>query len=162
MPIRIGEGLDRHRLVEGRELWLGGLRIAHSHGLEGHSDGDVALHALCNALLGALALGDLGQHFSDRDPRHRNRKSSDFVQAVIAQVHAAGYRLGNADLTIMAEAPMLAPHVLAMRAQIALLCEVDVDRISVKATRGEGVGPEGRGEAMTAHAVVLLFEKKDV
>jgi 2-C-methyl-D-erythritol 2,4-cyclodiphosphate synthase len=160
MSIRIGEGLDRHRLAAGRELWLGGVRVEHTHGLLGHSDGDVALHALCNALLGALALGDLGQHFADSDPRHRNRASSDFVQAVIARVHAAGYRLGNADLTIMAEAPMLAPHASTMRARIAQLCEVGVDRISVKATRGEGVGPEGRAEAISAHAVVLLFAQE--
>ena len=157
MSIRIGEGIDRHRLVAGRALWLGGVQIPHSHGLKGHSDGDAALHALCNAMLGALALGDLGQHFSDSSPEHRNRASAEFVQAVVAQIHAAGYRLGNADLTIMAEAPLLAPHVPAMRARIATLCQVAPQFISVKATRGEGAGPEGRHEAITAHAVVLLI-----
>lgn len=156
MSVRIGEGIDRHRLVEGRQLVLGGQRIAHSHGLAGHSDGDAVLHALCDAVLGALALGDLGQLFSDQAAENRDRNSSEFVIEVLARARRKGYRIGNADLTIMAEAPMLAPVLPAMRARIAELCGCDPDHISVKATRGEGVGPEGRGEAITVRAVVLM------
>jgi 2-C-methyl-D-erythritol 2,4-cyclodiphosphate synthase len=152
----VGEGIDRHRLVAGRRLMLAGVEIEHSHGLAGHSDGDAVLHALCDALLGALALGDLGRLFSDEAEENRDRASADFLQAVMERVIAAGYRLGNADLSIMAEAPRLAPHVEAMRANVARLCGCEPHRISIKATRGEGLGPEGRDEAITVRAVVLV------
>lgn len=156
MSIRVGQGIDRHRLVEGKPLILGGIGIEHSHGLEGHSDGDALTHAICDALLGALALGDLGQHFSDRDPANENRDSLEFLAHVIRLVQQKGWRLGNVDATVMAEAPRLAPHVQAMRAALAGAMGSAPDRISVKATRGEGLGPEGEGRAITAHAVVLL------
>jgi len=156
MRFRIGEGIDRHPLQAGRPLILGGVAIPSDRGLSGHSDGDAVLHALCDALLGSLALGDLGQHFSDRDERNAGRDSSEFVTEVLRRVRDAGYELGNADLTIMAEAPRLAPHVDSMRARIAELCDCPADQISVKATRGEGLGPEGRGEAITVRAVVLV------
>lgn len=156
MDLRIGEGIDRHPLEAGRPLVLGGVEIAHSHGLVGHSDGDAVLHALCDALLGALAMGDLGQLFSDSAAENAGRDSAEFVAEVMKRVRAAGYSLGNADLTIVAEAPKIAPHVAAMRQRIAELCACEASRISVKATRGEGLGPEGRGEAITVRAVVLL------
>lgn len=156
MSVRIGEGIDRHRLVEGRALWLGGVEIPHTHGLLGHSDGDAALHALCDALLGAAALGDLGQLFADTDAAHAGRASADFVAEVARRVGEAGYRVGNVDLTIMAERPALAPHRPAMVARIAGLLGVEPGRVSVKATRGEGLGPEGRGECITARCVALL------
>ena len=157
---RIGEGIDRHALEAGRRLLLCGVEIEHSHGLRGHSDGDAGLHALCDAMLGAAALGDLGAFFSDQDAANAGRDSRDFLRDVVERVARSGYRLSNADLTIMAEAPKLAPHVAAMRAVIAELCDVALDQISVKATRGEGLGPEGRGECMTVRAVVLLTREE--
>jgi len=156
MSIRIGEGIDRHRLVEGRPLILGGVGIEHSHGLEGHSDGDALTHAICDALLGALALGDLGQHFSDTDPSNAKRDSLEFLAHVVRLAGQKGWRLGNVDATVMAEHPRLAPHIGAMRAALAGAMSSSLDRISVKATRGEGLGPEGEGLAITARAVVLL------
>lgn len=158
MRFRIGEGIDRHPLFEGRPLVLGGVEISHDRGLAGHSDGDAVLHALCDALLGALALGDLGRLFSDQDERNAGRDSAEFLTEVMGRVREAGYSLGNADLTVMAEAPRLAPHVPEMRRRIASLCDCSVEQISVKATRGEGLGPEGRGEAITVRAVVLIQE----
>ncbi len=154
--LRIGQGIDRHRLVEGRRLVLGGVTIEHTHGLDGHSDADALLHAICDALLGAVAQGDIGQVFSDTDPAHAGRDSREFLRAIVARVHAAGFQVVNVDSTIMAEAPRLAPHVPAMRSHVAEDLGIDVERVSVKATRGEGLGPEGRREAITAHAVVLL------
>jgi 2-C-methyl-D-erythritol 2,4-cyclodiphosphate synthase len=156
MSLRIGEGIDRHRLVEGRALILGGVGIEHSHGLAGHSDGDALTHAICDALLGALALGDLGQHFSDTDPANADRDSLEFLEQVVRRVEEAGWRVANVDATIMAEAPRLAPHVAAMRAALAGAMGVGVGQVSVKATRGEGVGPEGEGRAITVRAVALV------
>ncbi len=157
---RIGQGVDRHRLVSGRPLVLGGVRIEHPRGLAGHSDADALVHAVCDALLGALARGDLGQHFADTDPAHRDRDSREFLRQIIETVHEEGYRVAHVDSTVMAEAPRLAPHVPAMRAHLAADCRVETSAISVKATRGEGVGPEGRGEAITAYAVVLLVPRE--
>ena len=156
MSIRVGEGIDRHRLVEGRPLILGGVGIDHTHGLQGHSDGDALTHAICDALLGALALGDLGQHFSDTDPVNANRDSLEFLGHVMRLVQQKGWRLGNVDATVMCEAPKLAPHIAAMRAALAGAMGSSLDQVSVKATRGEGLGPEGEGLAITVHAVVLL------
>ena len=135
---------------------LGGVPIEHSHGLVGHSDADALVHAICDAMLGALALGDIGQHFRDTDPAHAGRDSLDFLRAVNARIIEAGFVVHNVDGTVMAEAPMLAPHVPQMRERIASVLGIDPARVSVKATRGEGLGPEGRGEAITVHAVVLL------
>ncbi len=159
MRIRVGEGIDRHRLIEGIPLILGGVELEHPKGLSGHSDGDALFHAVCDALLGALALGDLGQMFSDTDPTNENRDSAQFVKQVAARVRAAGFEIGNVDATIMAEAPRIAPHANTMRENLARALEVDVGLVSVKATRGEKVGPEGKGKAITVRAVALVHSE---
>lgn len=153
---RIGTGFDVHALVEGRPLVLGGVRIAHSHGLQGHSDADVLLHAVADALLGALALGDLGQWFPPDDPRTAGADSAALLAQVVERVHREGWRTGNLDCTVIAERPRLAPHVPAMRANLARLLDVPAERVSVKATTSEGLGFTGRGEGIAAQAVVLL------
>lgn len=153
---RIGQGYDVHKLVGGRRLVLGGVEITHDRGLAGHSDADAVLHALTDALLGAIGAGDIGRHFSDRDPRHKDRASSHFVAEAMAMVRARGYRVVNADVTIHAEEPKLAPHVDAMRAGIAALLDVAPEDANVKATRGEGLGAIGRAEGIAAQAIVLL------
>ena len=153
---RIGQGYDVHKLVGGRRLVLGGIEIPHPRGLAGHSDADAVLHAVTDALLGAIGAGDIGRHFSDRDPRHKDRPSGEFVAEAMAMVRARGYRVVNVDVTIHAEEPKLAPHLDAMRAGIAELLEVAVDDANVKATRGEGLGPIGRAEGIAAQAIVLL------
>jgi 2-C-methyl-D-erythritol 2,4-cyclodiphosphate synthase len=154
--VRIGEGYDVHRLAEGRKLILGGVEIPYEKGLLGHSDADAALHALSDALLGALALGDIGQHFPDSDERWRGADSLMLLRAVYGMVKARGYALGNADLTIMAQRPKLAPHIPLMRERIAAALETAVENVSVKATTEEGLGFTGRGEGIAARAVVLL------
>lgn len=156
MDLRIGQGIDRHRFTMGRPLVLGGVEIDHSHGLAGHSDADALIHAICDAMLGAAAMGDIGQMFSDTDAAHAGRASREFLETVREALLARGYHVVNVDSTIMAEVPRLAPYLDRMRASIAEVLGLDVDRVSVKATRGERVGPEGRAEAITAHAVVLL------
>ncbi len=154
--MRIGHGYDVHRLVPERKLILGGVDIPHHLGLLGHSDADVAAHALADALLGALALGDIGQHFPDSDERWRGADSLMLLRAVYGMVKARGYALGNADLTIMAQRPKLAPHIPLMRERIAAALETAVENVSVKATTEEGLGFTGRGEGIAARAVVLL------
>lgn len=154
--MRIGQGYDVHRLVEGRELWLCGVRVEHSMGLLGHSDADVAVHALCDALLGALALGDIGKHFPDTDPRYKGISSILLLRQVMQLVRDNGYELGNADLTIMAQQPKLAPYIGQMRQTLAETMGTDVADISVKATTTERLGFEGREEGISATAVVLL------
>jgi 2-C-methyl-D-erythritol 2,4-cyclodiphosphate synthase len=143
-------------LVVGRRLVLGGVEIVHGKGLAGHSDADAVLHAVTDALLGAIGAGDIGRHFSDRDPRHKDRASREFIAESMELVRARGFRVGNVDVTIHAEEPKLAPHLDAMRANIAALLGVAADAANVKATRGEGLGPIGRGEGIAAQAVVLL------
>ena len=154
--IRIGQGYDVHRLTEGRELWLCGVKVAHSLGLDGHSDADVAIHALCDALLGALALGDIGKHFPDTDPAYKGIDSRKLLAHVCALVASHGYTLGNADVTIMAQRPRLAPYIEEMRRSLAEVTGADTSRISVKATTTEHLGFEGREEGISASAVVLL------
>jgi 2-C-methyl-D-erythritol 2,4-cyclodiphosphate synthase len=158
---RIGLGIDRHRLVPGRPLVLGGVEIPHERGLEGHSDADALIHAVCDALLGAAALGDIGQLFSDSDPAHAGRDSTEFLQEVVRRVAEAGFAPVNVDVTVMAEAPRLAPHIEAMRSRLAGVMGLAVGRVSVKATRGEGLGPEGRQEGITAQAVALIQARED-
>ena len=153
---RIGQGYDIHPLTSGRRLVLGGVEIPHDLGLAGHSDADAVLHAVTDALLGAIGAGDIGRHFSDRDPRHKDRPSREFVLETMAMVRARGWRVGNVDVTVHAEAPKLAPHLDAMRATLAELLDVAPDAANVKATRGEGLGPIGRAEGIAAQAVVLL------
>lgn len=154
--MRIGQGYDVHRLAEGRELWLCGVKVPHTHGLDGHSDADVAIHALCDAMLGALALGDIGKHFPDTDPQYKGIDSKILLRHVTRLINDHGYVLGNADITICAQAPKLAPYIQEMRQVLAEVIGTDTDRISVKATTTEHLGFEGRKEGISALAVVLL------
>ncbi|MEO6028883.1 MAG: 2-C-methyl-D-erythritol 2,4-cyclodiphosphate synthase [Candidatus Binatia bacterium] len=153
---RIGQGYDIHPFAPGRRLVLGGIEIPHSRGLAGHSDADAVLHAVTDAILGAIGAGDIGRHFSDRDPRHKDRPSGEFIAETMAMARSRGYRVGNVDVTIHAEEPRLAPHIDAMRDNIAALLGIAADAANVKATRGEGLGPIGRAEGIAAQAVVLL------
>lgn len=154
--MRIGTGFDVHALVAGRPLVLGGVTVPFDRGLAGHSDADVLLHALADALLGALALGDIGHFFPDTDPRWRGADSRDLLRQVMTQVASQGWSVANVDTTIIAEAPRLAPHVPGMRANIAADLGCDVARVSVKAKTTERLGFTGRGEGIAAEAVVLL------
>jgi 2-C-methyl-D-erythritol 2,4-cyclodiphosphate synthase len=154
---RIGHGYDVHRLVEGRELILGGVHIPHTTGLLGHSDADVLAHAISDALLGALALGDIGKHFPDTDPRYAGADSLKLLAAVVALVREQGYSVGNVDATLLAQKPKLAPHIDAMRQNLADAMGVDKDQVSVKATTEEGLGFTGALQGIAAHAVCLLL-----
>ena len=154
--IRIGTGFDVHALVAGRALVIGGVTIPHTHGLAGHSDADVLLHAIADALLGALALGDLGRHFPDTDPRWRGADSRLLLRHAFSLAANLGYAVGNVDATVIAQAPKLAPHVAAMRRNIADDLRCDVDRVSVKATTTERLGFAGREEGIAALATVLV------
>jgi 2-C-methyl-D-erythritol 2,4-cyclodiphosphate synthase len=153
--LRIGTGYDIHRLVAGRKLVIGGVEIPFGQGLLGHSDADVLLHAVIDAILGACALGDIGTHFPDSDPRYRNVASTELLARAAAKAAAVG-RLQNIDATIVIERPRMAPHVDEMRARIAEAVGIPVGRISVKAKTAEGTGPVGAGEAAEAHAVALV------
>ncbi|HXW75369.1 MAG TPA: 2-C-methyl-D-erythritol 2,4-cyclodiphosphate synthase [Steroidobacteraceae bacterium] len=157
--MRVGSGIDVHAFGPGDFVMLGGVRIAHSHGVVAHSDGDVVLHALCDALLGAAGLGDIGQHFSDSDPRWRGADSRGFVSHVLAMLRTADLAVVNADITVLAQAPRIAPHRAAMRAQVAQLLAIEAARVSIKATTTEGLGFLGRAEGIAAQAVVLLTER---
>lgn len=154
---RIGEGWDIHQLVEGRKLILGGVDIPHTKGLLGHSDADALLHAITDALLGAAALGDIGTHFPDTDVQFKGADSGRLLAEAARRVRAKGYRIGNIDSTVIAQAPKLMPHIPAMRARIADLLDISVDQVNVKAKTAEKLGPVGEGLAMEARAVVLLF-----
>lgn len=156
MNIRIGNGFDVHALVAGRKLILGGVAIPFDRGLDGHSDADVLLHAVCDAILGALALGDLGAHFPDTDPRWKGVDSRKLLQHVVSLATADGWRTGNLDATLIAQAPKLAPHVAAMRANLAADLGCDLGEVSVKATTTERLGFAGRSEGIAALATVLL------
>lgn len=154
--VRIGTGFDVHRLVKGRALIIGGVDIAYERGLLGHSDADVLLHAVCDALLGAAALGDIGRHFPDSDPRYRGADSRALLRHVVALLRDAGWQVGNIDATIIAEAPRMAPHIERMRQNLAADAAVDIGQINVKATTTERLGFTGRGEGIAAQAVALL------
>lgn len=156
MDIRIGSGYDVHRLVEGRPLFICGVQLPHTHGLLGHSDADVAIHALCDALLGAAALGDIGRHFPDSDPRYAGIDSKILLRHTVALLHEHGYRPANTDLTIVAESPKMAPHIEAMRSSLADCLQIDAARVSVKATTTEGLGFTGAREGISAYAVVTI------
>ena len=156
MSVRIGNGFDVHALVAGRRLVLGGVTIPYERGLAGHSDADVLLHAICDAILGALALGDIGQHFPDTDARWKDADSRALLRHVAALASDRGWRIGNMDATVIAQAPKLAPHMPAMRANIAADLGCAVDLVSVKATTTEHLGFAGRGEGIAALATVLL------
>ncbi|HEY6873331.1 MAG TPA: 2-C-methyl-D-erythritol 2,4-cyclodiphosphate synthase [Geobacteraceae bacterium] len=157
--MRIGHGYDVHRLVEGRKLILGGVDIPWEKGLLGHSDADVLLHAISDAILGAIAAGDIGKHFPDTDPRYKGADSLKLLAHVMTLTDAKGYRLGNLDATIVAQRPKLAPHIQSMRENIAAVLAADPDRVNVKATTTEELGFAGRGEGIAAYAVVLLERK---
>lgn len=157
--IRIGQGYDVHRLVEGRDLWICGVKIPHSLGLLGHSDADVAIHALCDALLGALALGDIGKHFPDSDPRYKGIDSKLLLGHVMTLVREHGYDLGNCDITICAEAPKFRPYIDEMRRTLAGVMKADEDKVSVKATTTEKLGFTGRQEGIASMAVCILMKR---
>jgi 2-C-methyl-D-erythritol 2,4-cyclodiphosphate synthase len=154
--MRIGSGIDVHAFGPGEFIMLGGVRIPHSRGVVAHSDGDVVLHALCDALLGAAGLGDIGQHFSDTDPQWKGADSRRFIESVLAQLHARRLAVANVDLTVLAQAPKIAPYRDAMRRQIAQLLQIDEQHVNIKATTTEGLGFLGRAEGIAAQAVVLL------
>ncbi|MCM2264788.1 MAG: 2-C-methyl-D-erythritol 2,4-cyclodiphosphate synthase [Desulfuromonadales bacterium] len=154
--MRIGHGFDVHRLVPDRSLIIGGVTIPWPLGLLGHSDADVLLHAICDAILGALGLGDIGKHFPDTDPAYQGINSMRLLEHVVGLAAQQGYRVGNLDATVVAQQPKLAPHIPAMNRHIAGACRVEPGRINVKATTTEQLGYTGRGEGIAAHAVVLM------
>lgn len=156
--MRVGSGVDVHAFGAGDHVMLGGVRVAHTRGVVAHSDGDVVLHALCDALLGAAGLGDIGQHFPDSDPRWRGAASGRFVSAVLGMLRARSLSVVNADLTLMAEAPRIAPYREAICREVARLLEVPLERVNLKATTTERLGFLGRAEGIAAQAVVLLAE----
>ena len=154
--MRIGNGFDVHRLVSGRPLILGGVRISYKQGLLGHSDADVLLHALCDALLGAAGMGDIGQHFPPTDARFAGKDSREFVRAVLNKLEQANFKVENVDCTIIAEHPKLAPHIPQMVKNIAADLRIESDRVNIKATTTEGLGLCGRGEGIAAMACALI------
>ncbi len=156
---RIGMGFDVHRLVEDRELWLGGILIPHDLGLLGHSDADVAIHALCDAMLGAANLGDIGHHFPDKDPKHKGIDSKKLLCEVANLIDKTGYKLVNADMTICCEQPKINPHIAAMKEAMAQCIGCETSQISIKATTTEKLGYTGRGEGIATYAVALLQKK---
>ena len=156
--MRIGHGYDVHRLVEGRDLILGGVKIEYSLGLQGHSDADVLLHAVSDALLGAAGLGDIGRHFPDTDPAYKGADSLELLRIVGQKIAYAGYRVGNIDVTMIAQKPKLKDHIPQMEVNIATALGMDTGKVNVKATTEEHLGFTGRGEGMSCHAVCLLEE----
>lgn len=154
--MRIGQGYDVHKLVEGRDCIICGVNIPYEKGLLGHSDADVALHALSDALLGAAALGDIGKHFPDTDERFKGADSRVLLREVVRMIEGKGYKVGNVDVTIVAQRPKMSPHIEQMRANIAADLKVSIDAVNVKATTTEKLGFEGRGEGISATAVALL------
>ncbi len=161
MKIRTGFGFDVHRLVEGRELWLGGIKIEHSKGLLGHSDADVLIHAICDALLGAANMRDIGYHFPDTSADTLNIDSKVLLRKTVELIAGKGYVVGNIDATVCAERPKINPHVPAMKACLAKVIGTDEDNISIKATTTEKLGFTGREEGISAYAVVLIERKDD-
>lgn len=159
--MRIGMGYDVHRLVEGRDLIICGVKIPYEKGLLGHSDADVALHALADSILGAAAMGDIGKHFPDTDPKYKGADSRALLREVVRIVGEKGYTVGNTDITIVAQKPKMAPYIEQMRENIAADLGIDIDRVSVKATTTEKLGFEGRGEGISAAAVTLLNLRND-
>lgn len=158
--MRIGQGFDVHRFAEGRELWLCGVKVPYELGLLGHSDADVALHALCDALLGAAALRDIGYHFPDTDPAYKGADSRKLLRRVVELIAGKGYAIGNVDVTIIAQAPKLLPYIEQMRQTVASDLGIDIDRVSVKATTTERLGFTGRCEGIAAQAVALILPRE--
>lgn len=160
MSYRIGSGVDFHRLAEGRKLWIGGVNIPHSKGAVGHSDADVLLHAICDALLGALSLGDIGQHFPDTDAAYKNIDSKILLQKTMELVKERGYAVVNIDTTICLETPKIKPYAKEMQSIIASITDLHIDDVSIKATTTEKMGFAGREEGLVAYATVLLKDAK--
>lgn len=158
--IRIGQAVDIHQLQEGRKLILGGVEIEHSKGLLGHSDADVLVHAVGESILGALASGDLGKHFPDTDPKYKGANSLDLLAHIYEMMNEMGYQIGNVDATILAERPKMAPHIMAMRKNIATVLHCDMEDISIKATRGEKLGFVGNEEGIVSLSVCILEKKR--
>ncbi len=156
MNIRIGYGYDVHQLEEGREFWLGGIRLEHTHGAKGHSDADVLIHAICDALLGAANLRDIGFHFPDTDPKYKGVDSKILLKEAMQLLRQEGYELGNIDATVCLEVPKVNPHIPAMRTTMAEVMHVEESAISIKATTSEKMGFVGRKEGVAAHAVALV------
>jgi len=154
--MRIGHGFDAHRFGEGDSVTIGGIAIPHSQGLIAHSDGDVLIHAICDAILGAMALGDIGKHFPDNDPAFKNIDSAELLKSVMQSANDKGYVVGNLDCTVIAQAPRLGAHIPAMQSKLSGLLNVEVDAVNVKATTTEKMGYTGRGEGISTHAVVLM------
>ncbi|MDX1251074.1 MAG: 2-C-methyl-D-erythritol 2,4-cyclodiphosphate synthase [Gammaproteobacteria bacterium] len=157
--MRIGHGYDAHRFAAGRRLVLGGVEIPHDQGMAAHSDGDVLIHALCDALLGAAGLGDIGRHFPDSSAEFKDIDSRILLRRVVMQLHQRALVVSNADITVVAQAPKLKPYISAMQERLASDMDIAADRVNVKATTTEGMGFTGRGEGIAAHAVVLLEDK---
>lgn len=155
--MRIGHGFDAHRCCDGDHVTIGGVRIPHDHGLAAHSDGDVLIHAICDALLGAAGLGDIGRHFPDSDAAYQDIDSRILLRRVVASLHEQGWKVGNVDSTVVAQAPRMGPHIAAMRDKLAADLQVDPGQVNVKATTTEKMGYTGRGEGIAAHAVALLI-----
>jgi 2-C-methyl-D-erythritol 2,4-cyclodiphosphate synthase len=154
--MRVGQGFDAHRFAEGRKLMLGGVDVPYERGLAGHSDGDALLHAIVDALLGAAGMGDIGGMFPSGDERWKDASSLDLLARAATRVRQAGFRIGNVDATVIAEAPKVAPHVMAMRQALSAALQIDITNVSVKATTTDGMGFTGRGEGVAASAIVLL------
>ncbi|MBF5038689.1 2-C-methyl-D-erythritol 2,4-cyclodiphosphate synthase [Methylophilus sp. 13] len=159
IPVRIGHGFDVHALVTGRDCIIGGVNIPHSHGLDGHSDADVLLHAICDALLGAVALGDIGKHFPPTDMRFKGIDSRELLRHVVRLLHNKGYLVGNIDATVICEAPRLGKHTSQMCMNIASDCDVAIEQVNVKATTTEKLGFTGRSEGIAAEAVCTVYSK---
>lgn len=159
LPFRIGQGYDCHALVPGRKLIIGGVTIPHVTGLLGHSDADVLLHAITDALFGSVALGDIGKHFPDTDTRFSGADSRVLLREAVKRIHAAGYEVGNLDATIIAQAPKMAPHIASMVANIAEDMQVEINQVNIKAKTNERLGYLGREEGIAAEAVVLVFPR---
>lgn len=156
MTFRVGMGFDVHRLVENRDLWIGGVKIPFEKGLDGHSDADVAIHAICDAILGAANMRDIGFHFSDKDPKYKNIDSKILLAETVKIVAQKGYKVGNVDVTICAEYPKMNPHIPDMCKVLSAVMEIDIDAVSIKATTTERLGFTGRMEGISAYAVALL------
>ena len=154
--MRIGHGFDAHRFGEGDSVTIGGVAIPHTQGLIAHSDGDVLIHAICDAILGAMALGDIGKHFPDNDPAFKNIDSAELLKSVMQSASDKGYKVGNLDCTVIAQAPRLGAHIPAMQTKLSGLLNVESGAVNVKATTTEKMGYTGRGEGISAHAVVLM------
>ncbi len=158
MKVRVGYGYDVHKLVEGHPFWLGGISLEHTHGAYGHSDADVLIHVICDALLGAANLRDIGYHFSDQDDQYKNIDSKILLQRTVNLVREKGYQIGNIDATVCLQKPKINPHIPSMKNCLAKVMEIDEDDVSVKATTTEKLGFVGREEGVSAHATVLIYK----